>query len=40
VAAASTTLVTFDYRGDSTMPVPDIWRDRIESYEARDFAVA
>jgi acyl-CoA thioester hydrolase len=40
VAAASTTLVTFDYRGDSTMPVPELWRERIESYEARDFAAA
>jgi acyl-CoA thioester hydrolase len=40
VAAASTTLVTFDYRGDSTMPVPELWRDRIEAYEARDFAAA
>jgi acyl-CoA thioester hydrolase len=40
VAAATTTLVTFDYRGDSTMPVPDLWRDRIESFEARDFAAA
>jgi acyl-CoA thioester hydrolase len=40
VAAASTTLVTFDYRGDSTMPVPELWRERIEAYEARDFAAA
>jgi acyl-CoA thioester hydrolase len=40
VARAETTLVTFDYRGDSTMPVPDLWRDRIETYEARDFAAA
>lgn len=40
VARAETTLVTFDYRGDSTMPVPDLWRDRIETYEARDFAPA
>jgi acyl-CoA thioester hydrolase len=40
VARAETTLVTFDYRGDSTMPVPDLWRDRIEAYEARDFAAA
>jgi len=40
VAAASTTLVTFDYRGDATMPVPDVWRERIESFEARDFAAA
>jgi acyl-CoA thioester hydrolase len=40
VARAETTLVTFDYRGDSTMPVPDLWRERIESYEARDFAAA
>jgi acyl-CoA thioester hydrolase len=40
VAAASTTLVTFDYRGNSTMPVPELWRDRIEAYEARDFAAA
>jgi acyl-CoA thioester hydrolase len=40
VARAETTLVTFDYRGDSTMPVPDLWRERIEAYEARDFAAA
>ena len=40
VAAASTTLVTFDYRGDTTMPVPDLWRERIEAYEAREFAPA
>jgi acyl-CoA thioester hydrolase len=40
VARAETTLVTFDYRGESTMPVPDLWRERIESYEARDFAAA
>ena len=40
VAAASTTLVTFDYRGDTTMPVPDLWRERIQSFEAKDFAAA
>jgi acyl-CoA thioester hydrolase len=40
VATASTTLVTFDYRGDSTMPVPELWRERIEAFEARDFAAA
>jgi acyl-CoA thioester hydrolase len=40
VAVASTTLVTFDYRGDTTMLVPDLWRERIESFEAKDFAAA
>jgi acyl-CoA thioester hydrolase len=40
VAAALTTLVTFDYRGDTTMPVPDLWRERIEGFEAKDFAAA
>jgi acyl-CoA thioester hydrolase len=40
VATASTTLVTFDYRGDATMPVPELWRERIESFEAKDFAAA
>jgi acyl-CoA thioester hydrolase len=40
VAVASTTLVTFDYRADTTMPVPDLWRDRIQSFEAKDFAAA
>jgi acyl-CoA thioesterase FadM len=40
VAHAETTLVTFDYRGDATMPVPDLWRERIEAYEARDLAAA
>jgi acyl-CoA thioester hydrolase len=40
VAVASTTLVTFDYRGDTTLPVPDLWRERIQSFEAKDFAAA
>jgi acyl-CoA thioester hydrolase len=40
VAAASTTLVTFDYGGDETIPVPPPWRDWIEAYEAKDFAAA
>jgi acyl-CoA thioester hydrolase len=40
VAVASTTLVTFDYRGDTTMPLPDLWRERIQSFEAKDFAAA
>jgi acyl-CoA thioester hydrolase len=40
VAVAATTLVAFDYRGDTTMPVPDLWRERIEAYEAIDFAPA
>jgi acyl-CoA thioester hydrolase len=40
VAVASTTLVTFDYRADTTMPVPDLWRERIQSFEAKDFAPA
>jgi acyl-CoA thioester hydrolase len=40
VAVASTTLVTFDYRGDTTMPVPDLWRERFQSFEAKDFAAA
>jgi acyl-CoA thioester hydrolase len=40
VAVASTTLVTFDYRGDTTMPLPDLWRERIQSFEAKDFASA
>jgi acyl-CoA thioester hydrolase len=40
VAVASTTLVTFDYRGDTTMLVPDLWRERIESFEAKAFAAA
>ena len=40
VAVASTTLVTFDYHGDTTMPVPDLWRERIQSFEAKDFAAA
>jgi acyl-CoA thioester hydrolase len=40
VAAAATTLVAIDYRADQTIPVPDEWRERIESYEAKDFAAA
>lgn len=35
VAEASTTLVTFDYERDETMPVPLEWRRAIEAYEAR-----
>lgn len=38
VAEARTTLVAFDYRNDRTMPVPDEWRERIESYESRSTA--
>lgn len=40
VAVASTTLVTFDYRGDTTMPVPDLWRERIQRFETKEFAPA
>jgi acyl-CoA thioester hydrolase len=40
VAAAATTLVAIDYRADETIPVPDGWRERIEAYEAKDFATA
>ena len=38
VAEAQTTLVAFDYGNDRTMPVPDEWRERIESYESRSTA--
>jgi len=40
VAAAATTLVAIDYRANHTMPVPKKWRERIEAYEAKDFAAA
>jgi acyl-CoA thioester hydrolase len=40
VASAATTLVAIDYRTDTTIPVPREWRERIELYEAKDFAVA
>jgi acyl-CoA thioester hydrolase len=38
VAEAQTTLVTFDYDNDQTMPVPPEWRVSIESYESRSTA--
>jgi acyl-CoA thioester hydrolase len=38
IAEAQTTLVTFDYENDQTMPVPPEWRERIESYESRSTA--
>ncbi|HYY32856.1 MAG TPA: thioesterase family protein [Gaiellaceae bacterium] len=40
VASAATTLVAIDYRADKTIPVPPEWRERIESFEAKEFAVA
>jgi acyl-CoA thioester hydrolase len=40
VAEAATTLVAIDYATDQTIPVPEAWRARIESYEAREFAAA
>jgi acyl-CoA thioester hydrolase len=40
VATASTILVAFDYAADESMAVPPEWRERIESFEARSFAVA
>jgi acyl-CoA thioester hydrolase len=40
VASAATTLVAIDYPADKTIPVPDEWRERIEAYEAKDFAAA
>jgi acyl-CoA thioester hydrolase len=38
VATAKTTLVAIDYAADKTIPVPKEWRERIETYEAKDFA--
>jgi acyl-CoA thioester hydrolase len=40
VATARTTLVAIDYAADRTIPVPSAWRERIEAYEAKDFAAA
>ena len=34
VAEAATVLVAFDYAERAPVPVPDEWRDRIETYEA------
>jgi acyl-CoA thioester hydrolase len=38
VAEAQSTLVAFDYEGDSTMSIPPEWRERIENYESRSAA--
>ena len=40
VAQASTVLVSFDYERAAPVPVPDEWRERIETYEAETAAPA
>jgi acyl-CoA thioester hydrolase len=38
VAVADSTLVSYDYREECPIPVPDEWRAGIESFEGRSFA--
>jgi acyl-CoA thioester hydrolase len=33
LAIASTTLVTFDYHSNKTIPIPDLWREKISEFE-------
>jgi acyl-CoA thioester hydrolase len=33
LATASTVLVTFDYHKKETIPIPDLWREKISAYE-------
>jgi acyl-CoA thioester hydrolase len=33
LATGSTVLVTFDYRGQKTIPIPDVWREKISAFE-------
>jgi acyl-CoA thioester hydrolase len=40
VAEAATVLVSFDYAARAPVPVPDEWRDRIQTYEAQAAARA
>ena len=40
VAEAATVLVSFDYEQGVPVPVPDGWRERIETYEAQAAARA
>ena len=40
VAHATTVLVSFDYERSTPVPVPDEWRERIETYEAETAARA
>jgi acyl-CoA thioester hydrolase len=35
VAEASSVLVAYDYEADAPLAVPQYWRERIETYEAR-----
>lgn len=36
-ATGETIMVAFDYRKNSTMPVPQDWRDRISQYEGKTY---
>jgi acyl-CoA thioester hydrolase len=33
LASAQVVLVAFDYHTNATIPLPDIWRERISQYE-------
>jgi acyl-CoA thioester hydrolase len=33
LASGSTVLVTFDYRSQQTIPIPDAWREKISAFE-------
>ena len=33
LATGSTVLVTFDYRNQQTIPIPDLWREKISAFE-------
>jgi acyl-CoA thioester hydrolase len=36
LATGSTVLVTFDYRKRQTIPIPDVWREKISAFEKID----
>jgi acyl-CoA thioester hydrolase len=36
LATGSTVLVTFDYHTQQTIPIPDIWREKISAFEKID----
>jgi acyl-CoA thioester hydrolase len=38
IAVADSVLVSYDYREDRPIPVPDVWRDSIEAFEGRSFS--
>jgi acyl-CoA thioester hydrolase len=36
LATGSTVLVTFNYRNQQTIPIPDVWREKISAFEKID----